>query len=319
MTGSARRWVDGLQAVTRLALQQHLLGPIRRKRYDRRSSPFLYRSSDGLIFSLDPHETVDRHIAVDGIYERRFLTFAKKVLPPGAVMLDVGANIGNHALFLKDVCSEIHCFEPNPRAIERLERNIRLNAAKNVHVHGHGLGSSNRQQPFHDNVTGNLGGSRFVGDQPLPAEGQTGTRLPIRHADEAISALQLPRIDFIKVDVEGFEPEVFDGLRATIATFRPVIAFEHHAKEVDNSVYREILDNMPGYRVFELTFAPIGSGLLARTLWHFSHRGEPQLTPVEQPDLRSYENLIAVPQERVSELALQFELAGPGAPISRGG
>lgn len=295
------RLSDRLAALVELALHQYLLGPIRRRRYDRRSAPFTLRTRDQLTFRLDPHETVDRHIASDGIYERRFLTFIAKILPPDAVMLDVGANIGNHALFLKDVCREIHCFEPNPRALSRLAANIALNRATNIHVHPFGLGDADRSQPFVDDRSGNLGGSRFV------REGQDGASwLPVRHGVAAVAELDLDRIDIIKIDVEGFEPEVFAGLRSTIAAFRPLIAFEHHAKEAGRAAYDAILECLPNYAIFELTYAPVGSSLLQRTVWHFAHAGEPELTPVGGPEPRSYGNLLAIPQEMMQKFARWF-------------
>lgn len=297
----SRRLAERLSAIVDVAVHQYLLGPIRRRRYDRRSTPFTMRTRDGLTFQLDPHETVDRHIAADGIYERRFLTFIRQVLPTDAVVLDVGANIGNHALFLKDRCREIHCFEPNPRALARLDANIALNRAANIRVHRYGLGNADRSQAFYHDRSGNLGGSRFVHDAREGAD-----CLPVRRGDTAVAALGLDRIDFIKIDVEGFEPIVFAGLQDTIGKSRPLIAFEHHAREAGREAYDAILDCLPGYGIFELTYAPVGSGLLRRLLWHFAHAGQPELTPVSEPEARSYGNLLAIPSEAAHRFAPWF-------------
>lgn len=288
-------YLTGMRAAASLGFREYLWGPIRRRRYDRRSESFLFLSRDGLHFHLDPHEAVDRHIAVDGIYERRFLTFIKDRLPAGAVMLDVGANIGNHALFLKDRCSQIHCFEPNPRALKRLRKNIAANHAGNIAVHPFGLGSSDRTEAFVSDTAGNLGGSHFLISGSAPESG-TVTELPIRRGEAAVEELNLSRIDFIKIDVEGFENEVFAGLARTIAAFRPIVAFEHHGQDVSLESYREILDCLPNYEIFELTWAPSGSGVIERTLWHIAHGGQPELTRVLQPERRTYGNLLAFPE-----------------------
>lgn len=290
--------VAGARAVVKLGLQQ-ILGRSRRRRYERRSGSFLFKSPYGLRFKLDPHETVDRHIAVEGIYDGRFLEFIESVLPQHAVMLDVGANIGNHALFLHPNCSAVHCFEPNPRALRRLEENIALNDARNIVVHRFGLGDSDRFELFIDNDTGNLGGSRFVREALASTAAK---QLPIRSGDQIVSELDLPRLDYIKVDVESFEPEVFRGLRRTIARHRPIVSFEHHGDKVGNEVFEDICRHLPGYRIFELTYAPVGSSLLKRTAWHFAHGGRPELTEVLRPGSRSYENLVAIPAERCAAL-----------------
>ena len=63
-------------------------------------------------------------------------------------MLDVAANIGNHALYLRNLFDEVHCLEPSPRVADRLDENIGLNGATNVRVHRLGLRSSDALIPF---------------------------------------------------------------------------------------------------------------------------------------------------------------------------
>jgi len=49
----------------------------------------------------------------------------------------------------------------------------------------------------------------------------------IRSADSYLAEKKLAPPDIIKIDVEGFEPEVIAGMRHIIATYRPIIVFEH--------------------------------------------------------------------------------------------
>src|SRR5436305_1776326 len=92
--------------VMRSGYRQFVAAPRRTREYDRIDQPFEHRTPEGHLFLLDPHETVDRHIFAEGIYERRFLEFVDELLPRDAVVLDVGANIGNHAIFLRRRCSQ---------------------------------------------------------------------------------------------------------------------------------------------------------------------------------------------------------------------
>lgn len=262
------------------AVFDRLVAPRRAASLRRRHGPFLHRGKHGLLFELHPDEEIDRHIATYGIYEHRLLRFLEILIPDGALMLDIGANIGNHALYLSRKCSAVHCFEPNPRAYARLERNIALNVAAKIRVHRFGLGSKDEIATFYENASGNLGASGFRSSEGEPRE------LPVRNADRAVAELNLARIDLVKIDVEGMEPEVLSGLRETIAKFRPIIAFEYNGQKHANwSMIQEALD---AYDLFEPVF---GRGVAA-----LLNGGMPKLQPVGTPEDRWYESLIAIPR-----------------------
>jgi FkbM family methyltransferase len=270
------------------AVRRRVLGPHRLRWYLSRKEPFIHRSRFGLTFELEPDQFIDRYILIDGLYEDRFLEFIGRLLPPEAVVLDVGANIGNHALYLARRCAEVHCFEPHPAALERLRRHISINGIHNIVVHPFGLGDKDEVAPFYE-VSGNLGAGTFVG------AGASGLALPIRNADNAIAELDLQRIDFIKVDVEDMEERVFRGLKKTLERFRPLIDFEFHGEHRSNDDFRAIRDHLRGYRISEVRFSPDGAGVAERFWRNVTRAGTPDLVPVETPESRWYENLLAIP------------------------
>jgi len=261
------------------AIIDRLAAPGRAARFRQHRTPFIHHGKHGLIFELHPNEEIDGHIATYGIYEHRLLRLLESLIPANAVMLDIGANIGNHALYLARECSAVHCFEPNPRAYARLERNIALNKAANIQVHRFGLGSRDETATFHENASGNLGASGF-----RSSEGER-RELPIRNADDAVAELGLSRIDLVKIDVEGMEPEVLSGLSKTIATFRPIIAFEYSGHKHAN--WALIQEALSGYEFFEPVFR--------RGIAALFNGGMAELHPVGRPEDRWYESLIAVP------------------------
>jgi FkbM family methyltransferase len=163
------------------------------------------------------------------------------LVPSGGTVVDIGANIGNHALFLSRKAGVVHCFEPNPRAYQRLERNIALNDISNIIVHQHGIGSENAVRHFHDESDGNLGMSRYSPDGELELE--------VRRGDDVIS---LDRVDLIKIDVEGMEADVLCGLRRSIRKYRPVVVFEYNGGD-----WQTIVESLPGYSISEPVFAPL--------------------------------------------------------------
>ena len=274
---------------------QTLVEPKRSKQFDKRTEPFVHHTRQGLVFELWPNEYVDRVIAVEGIFERRFVSYLNSVLPRDAVMLDIGANIGNHAIFLAEGCREIHCFEPNPKVAERLRRNIAHNDLNDrISVYEFGLGDRDEVLTFAENSEGNLGASRFIRFGEEVKNNHRIMKLEVKCAASAIEALNLDRIDFIKIDVEGMEEAVLTALNEIIAKYRPIVAFEHHEHLASKGTFARIRNLFEDYRLMEPCFAPDESAR-NKILWNLRHDGGPLLIEVVEPECRTYDNILAFP------------------------
>lgn len=217
--------------------------PWRRRAYAARTTPFVHRGAKGLRFRLEAGEYIDGEIFVEGIYELYHLRWIERNLA-GGTFVDVGANIGNHALYLAGAFDEVHCFEPNPPIADRLAHNAALNGI-DLAIHRVGLGAEDGELPFHSDLAGNAGGSRFVSD-PSAATNV----LPIRNGDRWFRENGIARADLIKIDVEGFELEVLKGLRETIGSQRPKLVLEFDGT---CNAPEELIALLPGYRLDELT------------------------------------------------------------------
>jgi FkbM family methyltransferase len=267
--------------------------PRRIREWLEKDKPFVHKSASGFMFHLNPSAFMDIFIYIDGISDRKFLEFIKAYFSSrqAKIMLDVGSNIGNHAIYLSGTFHRIHCFEPNPRAVSKLQKNIQLNRLENIIVHPVGLSNQMANLPFVDLGDTNLGGSHFT------AEATDDTiSLPTVRGDDYISSLGLNGIDFMKVDVEGHEFEVFDGLRSTIERHRPVIAFEH-LEHVDGTTASAIAAAMPNY-IFAEPFYPYPDlPMLTKLFWRVTHSEMPDFKRLTMPERRNYENILAFPDE----------------------
>jgi FkbM family methyltransferase len=149
-------------------------------------------------------------------YEREELAVISRHFSPGDVFLDVGANVGNHALYVARFLSpgSILVIEPNPAAIVILRANIMLNDLSGIidisHL-GIGLARARGWAALTSQVD-NLGGTRLTLTEDAPAA------VPVAAGDTLLAGR---KVDFIKIDVEGMELSVLDGLQATIARHRP--------------------------------------------------------------------------------------------------
>lgn len=180
----------------------------------------------GYSYHGDLSNFIDWTIYFYGSYERSILSLladAARVRGPGSVFLDIGANVGQHSLFMAGQGVHVHAFEPWEVARSRLERALAENAIKNVSVHPFGLGDEDANLLFHAPASANLGSGSFVAGVNLNAS--TGV-LPVRQGDKALGELGVERVDVIKIDTEGFEIRVLRGLADTLKRFRPVVVCE---------------------------------------------------------------------------------------------
>jgi FkbM family methyltransferase len=179
-----------------------------------------------------PRDWIGRAIVIDGLYERDLLELlATQVFPglcrPKAVALDVGANIGNHTVFFSRHFQHVIAFEPNPVAQHILRANILFNGCADVDVVDYGLGKRN-EELFLNIPAGNLGAATFCTDQGVS---KGSVKCTLKRGDDVVTEL-LPEgasIAFVKIDVEGFELDVIDGLAQTLNAHQPVVAFESHS------------------------------------------------------------------------------------------
>jgi len=177
------------------------------------------------------------------------LLVAKKYLSPDSVVLDIGANFGSFSLRLATYANEqklsnvtIHAFEPNPDVQKNFQKNLSLNQALNslIQLHPFGLGNEKGKQTFQYDWV-NTGAGRIVISKTTEQITISTERL-----DDWVQTMDIKNISFIKMIVEGFEPQVFKGSWQTIKTHKPPIFFEvtpgWYAE--NNSSLSEILDQL---------------------------------------------------------------------------
>ena len=176
------------------------------------------------------HDQIGDAVVIDGRYETDVLDAILEWLLPRAVpdhrtvvALDVGANIGNHALAFAPLFAKVLAFEPNPIALHLLRANVALNAVSNIEIYACGLGDTDGEYPY-ATVPDNLGGGRFLSGRALSSNGPI---FDVRNGDALLSRREEgQRIGLVKVDVEGMEASVFQGLSKTLQEHRPVVLFE---------------------------------------------------------------------------------------------
>lgn len=194
---------------------------------------------------------IDWNVWFYGSYETEILELIRDVLAdrPDSVFFDVGANVGHHTLFASRHARTVHAFEPFEPVRRALLEKVAANGLTDVTVHAFGLDDATATLPYAAPVGANQGSGRFL--QPLE-DAHAGDALPIVRGDEF--AAGLARLDMVKIDVEGFEPQVIGGLRETLARRRPCVLYENSATTRRGIPTVEALGALfpPEYRFFSV-------------------------------------------------------------------
>jgi FkbM family methyltransferase len=140
------------------------------------------------------------------------------------VVLDVEANIGCTALLFGELAKKVYAFEPSPTTFAFLEKNITHAALANVFPQNIGLGEESGEFPL-TNWPSNRTGA-FISTQTQASAGHVVEKVVIRKMDEFVKSMNLTNIDFIKIDVEGFEGHVLRGATEMLQQNKPVVALE---------------------------------------------------------------------------------------------
>jgi FkbM family methyltransferase len=227
---------------------------------------------------------------VCGSFEPNEFAFLDRVLRPGMVFVDVGANDGYYTLFAArrvGPSGRVVAAEPSSRERAHLQRNLGRNGLDNVSVVPAAIGAAVGLADLHlahgVHAGHNTLGS-FAHDDVVRASLE---RVPIEPLDAVIARLGLARVDFVKIDVEGAEASVIAGAATVLSTMRPLMLIEVNDKALRaqgncaDSLMATLRDDLR-YEIF--VFSPV-TGLLER--------------PIDGHPLSA--NVVAIPGERVAD------------------
>lgn len=198
-------------------------------------------------------EGISRELALYGVHESNSTREVKRLVKPGMKILEVGANIGYYAILETKLAGKdgfLYAFEPSPFNVDLLERNLALNGIKNCEVHGKAAGAENMNTKFFVAKKSNL--SSFIQRDGMDMadmahEGKI-IDVDVVRLDDFFSDKD---IDFIRMDVEGYEREILKGAEKLLTRENPPKNFfiEVHSELLHkkNSSAKEIIDYLRQY------------------------------------------------------------------------
>ena len=146
-------------------------------------------------------------------------------------VVDAGANMGIFSIFaaVKHPATTIYAFEPTPRTFAALKENTKH--YPNIKVFNFGLGDKNELSSIIE--TGDSGGN-YIGAGGIPIEIKT------------IDSFNL-KMNFLKMDTEGYEANILKGAAETIKKYKPIIAMSAYHKPNDKKELPELLNGITPY------------------------------------------------------------------------
>ena len=157
-------------------------------------------------------------------WEKKYYFLLKKYVPSGSTILDVGANIGVTALAASSAIHDVDviAFEPAPSVFELLKTNIEQNSANNITPIRSAVGNKSAEHiSFSENSAwGSINSARdsTADDPPCITLDQFVIGWSAQHS--------IKPIKFVKIDVEGFELEVIQGMENLINAVEPIVQME---------------------------------------------------------------------------------------------
>ena len=197
-----------------------------------RAIAILYDAENGLILvTPEDNSVLARRLGRRGVYGRGSLDALEPHLTPASRVLFVGAHVGTLLIPVSKRVAHVCGIEANPRTVELLRLNVRLNQVHNAELHHFAAGDAEREVEFFLN-TSNSGGSKIrplVEHYAFTYDRPEVVKVRMRRVDDVITS---GPFDVVVVDVEGAEVRALAGMQRTLEQCR-VLHIEYIAEHLE--------------------------------------------------------------------------------------
>jgi FkbM family methyltransferase len=198
------------------------------------------------VFPKDPG--ISRELALHKVHEPLATRLLLETLKPGMNVVDIGSNIGYYALLEARLIGPqglVIAIEPMKENARQLIRNIQTNGYRNILVHEFAIANRNGTADMHVSEKSNW---HCLSAVPGPAKKR---QVPISTLDKLLASLRLNRVDLMRMDLEGYEVEVLEGMQWALQMYSPRLLVELHPHIIGTQPivkYLRSLENL-GYGV----------------------------------------------------------------------
>jgi FkbM family methyltransferase len=183
-----------------------------------------------LEYYVDPFSALGRCIYDNHIYEKETCLIFNRLIKKDNICLDIGANEGYFSMLMSKLVGEngkVYAFEPQTRLLPILFKNINQNGLFNCTICNIGVGDGRSKKKISLFPSNNNAASSIV--RPYKFFNRT-EEIYIFDIDYILGKLNTNKVDFVKIDVEGYEYEVVHGMSQSLSEKRiGTILLDYHA------------------------------------------------------------------------------------------
>lgn len=200
--------------------------------YSGQKDEYLF-TRDGMYVHIDDKSGPANMLRFNRKWEPWMDDYINKYCSKDKCSVDIGAHIGIHTVTMAKKSNKVYAFEPNTKTLNTLNKNV--TGYSNVIVYPYAVGNENGVVQFVENEISSLSSvSNGVVKNSVPVQ--------MVRLDDTI----MDEIDFIKIDAEGGEMEIFKGMDKIIKKYMPVIVYEDNSFSKKNNQY---LKSKYGYKI----------------------------------------------------------------------
>ncbi|HPM21228.1 MAG TPA: FkbM family methyltransferase [Thermotogota bacterium] len=192
---------------------------------------------EGNIYSLHYHDDLINSLVskYNNFFEYWVLEEVRNKIKSYDFTIDIGANVGNHSFYFKNICNakRLIAFEPLLDNLDLLKLNC-----NNIEIQPYAISNINS--------IGNLMVPDLLNNSGIARISNSGNRVELKTLD----FFNFKNVTFIKIDVEGHELQVLEGATKTINKYKPQLLIEIH-----NGInIVDILKYLPNYKYEKISY-----------------------------------------------------------------
>ena len=209
---------------------------------------------------------ISRELLMTGVHERRTTELVKREVRPGMLVVDIGANLGYYCLLEARLIGRsglVYGIEPVARNFEVLQRNVESNGYENIRLFNMAMSDRSGTAKFLLTDASNWGSmidprsddkSAYIKER-LAQLVRGSVQVPTMSLDEFLEQERVSQVNFIRMDIEGYEIEALRGMSRTLERCKPPLKV---LIEVHNTVFRDPLASLgaPLQRMLDCGFVP---------------------------------------------------------------
>ena len=226
--------------------------------------PVLKAYDEDLFWAYVYEDTFAVYVSFNDDYSEKIVDLCDEILNEGAyglvndkvnvtvkagdIVIDAGSWAGDFAAYASVKGGTVYAFEPTETTFEILKKTAELNG--NIIPVKKGLSNENTSAHFFINMAGNSGANRINASSGNFTE--AASSIDTITIDDFVRENHLPRVDFIKADIEGFERHMLAGAQETLARFAPKLALcTYHLPDDPEVMASLILKANPKYNIVQ--------------------------------------------------------------------